>query len=164
MQPDFAINLLKACKENTINTAIESTGFAKREVLEQYLPYIDYFLMDIKHTNSAKHELFTTKPNELILENARFIAENAKKLIIRVPVIPTFNDTAEEIGDIAAFAARLPNVDEIHLLPYHSMGRDKYVGLGRDYPMGDIKTPTKEHMQMLANKAESYGLKAHIGG
>ena len=164
LQPDFAVNLLKACKENTINTAIESTGFASREILEKYLPYIDCFLMDIKHINSRKHEEFTTRPNEIILENARFIAENVKKLIIRVPVIPTFNDTVEEIGEIAAFASRLTNVDEIHLLPYHSMGRDKYAGLGRAYPMGDIKSPTKEHIQILAEKAMSYGLTAHIGG
>ena len=164
LQPDFAINLLKACRENAINTAIETTGFAPREVIEKYLPYIDCFLMDIKHINSQKHKEFTTRPNEVILENARFIAQNAKKLIIRVPVIPTFNDTVEEIGEIAAFASSLPNVDEIHLLPYHSMGRDKYAGLGREYLMGDMKSPTKEYMQRLVEKAESYGLKAFVGG
>ena len=72
--------------------------------------------------------------------------------------------TPEQIGEIAAFASSLPNVDEIHLLPYHSMGRDKYAGLGREYLMGDIKSPTKEHMQRLVEKAESYGLKAFVGG
>ena len=92
------------------------------------------------------------------------IAKEAKKLIIRVPVIPTFNDTEEEIGQIAQFAASLDGVDEIHLLPYHSMGRDKYTGLGRDYLMGDIKSPTAEKMQRLLETAESYGLKARLGG
>lgn len=164
LQPDFATALLEVCHENGINTAIETTGFADKTVIEQYIPHIDLFLMDIKHINSRKHEEFTTKPNEKILQNARLIAEKAKKLIIRVPVIPGFNDTENEIADIASFAKSLPNVDEIHLLPYHRMGRDKYDGLGRPYLMGDILPPTTEHMQRLIKVCESYGLTTRLGG
>lgn len=164
LQPDFAVDLLTACKQNGINTAIETTAIAPFEVIERFLPVLDTVLMDVKHINSEKHKEFTGQPNERILENARLIAERANKLIIRVPVIPTFNDTESEIADIAAFAAGLPNVDEIHLLPYHNMGRDKYDGLGREYLMGDLKSPTNEKMQSLIRVAESYGLKAHIGG
>ncbi len=163
-QSDFAYALLRTAKENAINTAVETTGFAKWEVIEKLLPYIDTVLMDIKHTNSAKHKEFTTQSNELILENAQKIAENAKKLIIRVPVIPTFNDTEAEIGDIAKFASSLKGVTEINLLPYHSFGRDKYEGLGREYKMGDLPSPTDEQMQKLKKVAESYGLKCKIGG
>ena len=164
LQPEFAVALLKAAKQNGINTAIETTGFADIETVRKFLPYLDTVLMDIKHINSDKHKQFTKQPNERILENARVIAAEAKKLIIRVPVIPTFNDTVDEIAEIAAFAAGLPNVDEIHLLPYHNMGRDKYAGLGRDYLMGDLKSPTNELMAVLIQTAQKYGLKAHIGG
>lgn len=163
-QPDFAVALLTACQENGVHTAIETTGFASPEVIERYLPVLDCVLMDIKHINSEKHQEFTTRPNDRILQNARLIAEKAKRLIIRVPVIPTFNDTEAEIGEIAAFAASLPNVNEIHLLPYHRMGTDKYTGLGREYTMAHITPPTAEHMELLKQKAESYGLKALIGG
>ena len=163
-QPDFAVALLKAAHENGINTAIETTGFADWEVIEQFIPEVDVFLMGIKHTNSAKHKEFTTRPNELILENARKIAEKAKRLIIRVPVIPGFNDTVEEIGEIAKFTASLPNVNEIHLLPYHRMGKDKYDGLGRPYLMGDVPSPTSAKMQELLAVCKSYGLTTHLGG
>ena len=163
-QSEFAYALLRTAKENAINTAVETTGFAKWETIEKLLPYIDTVLMDIKHTDSLKHKEFTTQSNELILENARKIAENAKKLIIRVPVIPTFNDTESEIASIAKFAASLKGVDEINLLPYHSFGRDKYEGLGRQYMMGDLSSPTDEKMQKLKAVAESYGLKCKIGG
>lgn len=163
-QPDFAVALLTACQENGVHTAIETTGFASSEVIERYLPVLDCVLMDIKHVDSQKHQEFTTRPNDRILQNARLIAEKAKRLIIRVPVIPTFNDTEEEIGAIAAFAASLPNVNEIHLLPYHRMGADKYTGLGREYTMAHITPPTAEHMELLRRKAECYGLKALIGG
>lgn len=164
LQPDFAVALLKACKESGINTAIETTGFANADVIERFLPYLDTVLMDIKHINSEKHKEFTSQPNERILENAKLIASKANKLIIRVPVIPTFNDTVAEIAEIAAFASSLPNVDEIHLLPYHSMGRDKYTGLAREYKMGDIKSPTNELMEVLKQTAEQFGLKTYIGG
>ena len=163
-QPDFAVALLKAAHENGINTAIETTAFADWSVIERFIPEVDVFLMDIKHTNSAKHKEFTTKPNELILQNAGKIAEKAKRLIIRVPVIPGFNDTAEEIGEIAKFTASLPNVNEIHLLPYHRMGKDKYDGLGRPYLMGDVPSPTNEKMQELSEICKSYGLTTHLGG
>ena len=120
--------------------------------------------MDIKHINSTKHQAFTSQPNERILENAVKIAQNAKKLIIRVPVIPTFNDTEEEIAAFAQFASGLQGVREIHLLPYHRFGKDKYDGLGREYSMGDLPSPTDAHMQTLKAVAERYGLTCQIGG
>lgn len=164
LQPDFAVALLQACRENGVNTAIETTGYADEAVIRRFLPHLDTVLMDIKHINSDKHREFTGRPNEKILQSARLIAENAQRLVIRVPVIPDFNDTEEEIGAIAAFAASLPNVKEIHLLPYHRMGRDKYDGLDRPYPMGDVEPPTAEQMQRLEAVAKRYGLITQIGG
>ena len=77
-QPDFSAALLEAAKSIGISTAIETTGFAKQEVLDRILPFVDTVLMDIKHTDSAKHKEFTSQPNDLILENARYIAKNSK--------------------------------------------------------------------------------------
>lgn len=164
VQADFAADLLKACKERGINTALESTGCASFDKIQKLLPYLDLYLMDIKHTNSEKHKQFTTQPNELILENARKIAENAKKLIIRVPVIPTFNDTEAEIKAIAEFAKSLPNVNELHLLPYHRLGEDKYKGLGRTYEMKDVALIPDGHIERLKTIVEGVGLACQIGG
>lgn len=163
-QPQFAVALLRAAKERGINTAIESTGFADFSVISEYLPYVDLYLMDIKHIDSAKHKEFTGQPNELIKENAKKITDSGTRLIVRVPVIPTFNATEEEIGEIAKFAKGLKGVNEIHLLPYHRMGTDKYKGLGRDYSLTGIEPPSKELMQKLLAVVETYGLKGQIGG
>lgn len=164
LQPDFSLALLKLAKSNGFTTAVESTGFAPFETIERLLPYIDTYLLDIKHINSDKHKEFTTQPNELILENAVKIAQLAKSCIVRVPTIPTFNDTEEEIRGIARFAKTQMRVDEINLLPYHNFGKDKYAGLGRDYLMGDIPSPTDEHMEKLKKVCEEEGLIAKIGG
>ena len=164
-QQEFVSALLAEAKANGINTAVETTACLPFYMIEPQLPLLDTVLMDIKHMDSAKHEQFTGIRNELILDNARKIARaKGDSLIIRVPVIPTFNDTEEEIGDIARFAASLGGVREIHLLPYHRLGYDKYVGLGREYLMGDVKPPSKEKMERLRRVAESAGLKAVIGG
>ena len=163
-QPEFARALLQAAKESGLNTAMESTACANFDVIEKLLPYLDLYLMDIKHMDSAKHKAFTTQPNELILENAKKLAVRAKQLIIRVPVIPTFNDTEEEIAAIAKFASQLPNVTQLHLLPYHRLGMDKYEGLGREYTLKDIVPPTEEQMQRLLKAAQTFGLKCQIGG
>jgi pyruvate formate lyase activating enzyme len=164
LQPEFAVELLKACQDYGINTAIETTGFTSFDIIQRYLPYIDTFLMDIKHMDSKKHEQFTGQPNELILENAKKIAKAGTNLIIRVPVVPSFNDSKEEIMDIAAFAKSLPGVKEMHLLPYHRLGQDKYEGLGRKYELADIVPPDNEEMQQLLEAANKSGLQCQIGG
>lgn len=149
-QPEFARDLLRAAKESGINTAMESMGCASYETIETFLPYLDTYLMDIKHTNTEKHKEFTGKSNELMLENAKKIAASGKtNLVIRVPVIPGFNDRQDEIESIARFSDSLPGVTKIHLLPYHRLGQDKYEGLGREYLMGDVLPPTNEKMETL---------------
>lgn len=165
-QPEFARDLLRAAKEAGITTAMESMACAKWEVIEDILPYLDQYLMDIKHINPEKHKEFTGRSNELMLENARKVAASGMtELSIRVPVIPTFNDTPEEIRDIAWFADKLPGVKRIHLLPYHRLGQDKYDGLGREYLMKDILPPTNEHMEMLKRVVtENSRLICQIGG
>lgn len=165
-QPEFAYALLALAKQKGINTAMESMGCAKYETIEKILPVLDTYLLDIKHTNPEKHKAFCGRDNILMLENARKIAESKMtNLVIRVPVIPTFNDTVEEIQSIARFADKLPGVNKIHLLPYHRLGQDKYDGLGRQYFLPEILPPEPEHMQMLKKAVENCsGLNCQIGG
>ena len=165
-QTEFARDLLRAAKARGINTAMESMAGLPYEKVEMVLPYLDTYLMDIKHMNPLKHKEFTGKSNELMLENARKIAESGQtKLVIRVPVIPTFNDQPDEIRDIAWFADKLPGVDKIHLLPYHRLGQDKYDGLGRTYEMPDVLPPENEYMDMLKRVVEQNSkLTCQIGG
>ena len=148
-QSDFAKELLMACKEEGLHTAIESAASSTFSEIEKLLPYLDLYLMDIKHMDSAKHKEYTGVGNERILENARKIAESGVELIIRTPVIPGFNDTPEDIKAISHFAKTLPGVREHHLLPYHRLGSDKYDGLGRKYSLKEIEPPSKEKMEYL---------------
>lgn len=163
-QADFAAELLKTCKEEGLHTAIESSSSLEFSEIEKILPYLDLYLMDIKHMDSEKHKEYTGHGNELILENAKKIAKSGVELIIRTPVIPGFNDTPQDIKAISHFAKTLDGVKEHHLLPYHRLGTDKYTGLGRNYSLKEIEPPTKEKMEYLLSVAETSGLKCKIGG
>lgn len=163
-QPDFAEALLCACKNYGLHTAIESTAVTDYSVIQRILPYLDLYLLDIKHMNSKKHMEFTSQPNDRILANAKRLAKDVKELVIRVPTIPTFNDTEQEILEIARFASSLGTVKELHLLPYHRLGYDKYMGLSREYGMGELVPPSQEKMQQLKRAAETTGLDVIIGG
>lgn len=164
LQPEFAKAVFALCKMRGINTAIETTGSVSFDKIEDILPYIDCFLMDIKHINSQKHKDYCGQGNERVLENAFKISKAVKSYCVRVPVIPGFNDTAEEIADIAKFAALLPKVDRIHLLPYHRLGQDKYAGLSREYELSHIVPPDNAKMAELLREAQKYFENCVIGG
>lgn len=165
-QPEFALSLLRAAKESGITTSMESMGCAQYQVIEEILPYLDQYLFDIKHMDSKKHKEYTGRSNTLMLENVKKVAGSGMtELSIRIPVIPGFNDTAEEIGSIGAYTRHLGHVRCLHLLPYHRLGQDKYEGLGREYLMKGIEPPSGEKMEMLLKVAQdASGVECQIGG
>lgn len=162
-QPEFARELLKACKEKGWHTAIETTGFTSKAVIEDVFPWVDLALTDIKAINPRVHEQNTGVNNRQILENLIRISF-ITKTIVRVPVIPGVNDNAQEIRSIAEFARLMSGVDTLHLLPYHAFGENKYHLLGRIYPLSTAKTHSQEKMDTLKNVVESMGFHCHIGG
>lgn len=162
-QPEFARELLKACKEKGWHTAIETTGFTSKAVIEDVFPWVDLALTDIKAIDPRVHEQNTGVNNRQILENLIRISF-ITKTIVRIPVIPGVNDNAQEIRSIAEFARLMSGVDTLHLLPYHTFGENKYHLLGRIYPLSAAKTHSPEKMDTLKNVVESMGFHCHIGG
>ncbi|MBU3103951.1 glycyl-radical enzyme activating protein [Clostridium gasigenes] len=165
MQWKFASQLLKACKSMGWNTAIETTGFANNNILEEVIPLADLVLLDFKHIDNSKHIKFTGVSNETILNNAKTIVKLAEKVIARIPVIPDFNCDENSIQEIVEFVKSLKYIEEIHLLPYHVFGLNKYTCLGKSYSMPkSVMTPTDDVMEKFKNIVENYGVKCIIGG
>lgn len=164
MQPKFSKELLKGCKESLINTAIETTAFAESSAINEVFPWVDLALIDIKNIDDEKHKKYVGQSNKKILENIKLIDNLCNKIIIRVPIIPNFNCDEDSIRDIARFAKNLNSLLEIHILPYHRLGVNKYECLGIDYKMPEnISSPTKETMEKLKNIVEEEGIKCNIG-
>ena len=163
VQQDFAREVLKACKAQGWHTAVETEGYVSESTIRDVIPYVDLVLLDIKSFDSDKHLAYTAVRNELIKSNAKII-QSISDTIIRVPVIPHFNADKEEITNIVKFVKTLPNVKEMHLLPYHRYGENKYKLLGRKYEMEEVKGLSEEFMNELKDIVESYDLRCQIGG
>ena len=162
-QPEFTLALLKALKEHGIHTALDTTGFTKWEKIEAVLPYVDLFLYDLKHMDSHDHQVVTGVPNELILDNARRIAAAGGKLQVRIPIIPSFSNTPENIEKTGRFIQELGDaVELVQLLPYHNMGNMKYFRLDENARVMEAEPPSDE--EMLSHKAvlEAMGLPVTI--
>ncbi|NLW22234.1 MAG: glycyl-radical enzyme activating protein [Tissierellia bacterium] len=164
MQPSFLIELLKELKKRGIHTAVDTSGFASRETIEEVSQYVDLFLYDLKHIDSEKHEKYTGVPNKIILENLRFLSEMGKDIFIRIPIIPTINDSDEDLIAFRDFIKSLPNINRVDLLAYHKIGEEKYRRLGVPYRMPDVGEPSKEDMNRVLNIIKDCGFKVQIGG
>ena len=152
-QPDLLYETAKKCKQNRINTAMETCGYGRFEDFEKVLDYIDSMFIDIKHMDSKIHKELTGVGNERILDNIRRIALHGVPIIIRTPVIPGYNDSPENIQAIADFIKDIPNIQEYELLPYHNLGESKYASLGIPYHLEDVKPPTDEAITALVRLA-----------
>lgn len=131
LQPVFLKEICKKCGENAIHVAVDTAGFVPWENFEAVLPYTDVFLFDIKAVTETLHREGTGFSNRLILENLRMLDARGKKIQLRVPVIPGFNDSCEEMSKISDFIAGLRSACRVELLPYHTLGVKKYELLGR---------------------------------
>ena len=146
MQPEFAIELLKALKAKNIHTAIETTGFASPAIFQRVIEYLDLLLFDIKHWNEAKHKEKTDVSNVPILKNMKYAIEAGKEVLPRLPVIPDYNNS---LDDARGFVQRLKEVGakRVQLLPFHQFGENKYHMLGRDYAFTDVKALHPEDLR-----------------
>lgn len=162
-QFEFTLNLCKRLKDSGIHICLDTTGFAPTAQYGEILPYVDLFLYDLKHMDSHHHEKLTGVPNELILENARFLAASGGALQVRYPVIPKLNDSEENIRATAQFCLELGGaVKLVQLLPYHKAGRTKYERLGWRYRLTNVEPPPESFMEQALAVFQALGLPCQI--
>ena len=159
----FATKLFERLKEEYIDTAIETTGFGSYRELETLAKLTDTVLFDIKHMDSEKHKQYTSVTNGLILENLTKLSKWHKKIIMRFPFIKGINDDEKNIHETAEFLKKL-NLLEVNILPYHTMGLEKYRKLRMPYPMKTLEKHTQEELDNALKIMKSYGLKAKLNG
>ena len=148
MQPDFMAEIITLCKQQGIHTAIDTCGHAEPAAFMRVMDLAYLFLFDIKLMDDAKHVEFTGVSNELALKNLEMISRAGKNIIIRFPVIPGITDDPENIEAIIALMQGL-HLKNIDLLPYHSIAKDKYRRIGRQYLLEDMHEPNEEKIEKL---------------
>jgi pyruvate formate lyase activating enzyme len=161
--PHFTLSLLRKCRENYLHTAVDTCGYTLTNEGLKVLEEADLLLFDLKGMDPKEHLKNTGVSNELILENLTKLDAMGKPIIIRVPIVPGYNASTQDIKAATEFLSRLKSVERVDLLAYHEYGTVKYEQLGREYKP-HIQPPTQEHMNNIKDTFERYGLNIQLGG
>lgn len=168
MQPEFAHEILSECRDRMLDTAIETSAFGRWEDLQRIISCCNTVFIDCKAIDPALHKRLTGADNGVILENIRrasaYCNEKHIDLIIRLPLIPTLNDTQENLAVTAAFVKSLAGEPLLNILPYHNYGEMKYEQVGETYSLKDIPLPKKEYLDGVREILDGTGVKYAVGG
>ncbi len=161
MQPEAALSLLMACKQNSIHTAIETCGYVKKETILKIAEFVDLFLFDLKNILPEKHQKLTGVRNEVILENLQELLQRRYKVLIRMPLLKGINDSEEEIKGAIEFLMpykNSKNFEGIHLLPYHKLGINKYSQLDKEYTVVGDPSLSNSDLDRIEGWVKSYDI------
>lgn len=162
VQFESLLSLLQVLKKEGLHVAIETTGNYPLERLKQALPYIDLFLMDCKHLDAKKLKEVTGGNANLILDNFRYLAKHCPdQVILRMPVIPFFNEDLCE--DVIDFAKEI-GLKEVNLLPFHTLGKNKWEQLNRKFVYDQEPMMSKEELEKYISYGKENGIEVKIGG
>jgi pyruvate formate lyase activating enzyme len=164
MQPEFLLALLEACRAEGIRTAVDTTCYATPEVIQRVAPVANLFLCDIKHMNRERHEQYTGVGNGQIMANIATLAQAAREVVIRVPIIPGFNDDRANFEATARFVRGLKTVRRIDVLPYNRGGLEKAGRLTGGIDLMQAQAPSDDTMNEIAEFLRGYGFEVKIGG
>jgi pyruvate formate lyase activating enzyme len=164
LQHRFLVELLRACAGSGFHTVVDTSGYASPDVLYRVAGLTDLFLYDLKSVNEEIHRRFTGVSGALIRGNLERLASWGKKVVIRMPIVPGINDSPENIETAGRFIAALGNVVRIELIPYHTIGIDKYERLGIPYSLAGVQTPSCDSMNRIADDLLRFHPVVSIGG
>ncbi len=163
-QSGFIAQVARKLKAEGIHTILDTAGNVGWCHFEEVLPYIDLVLYDIKTSDHKLHRQLTGQENDLILMNARLLAEKDVPMRVRLVLIPGLNDSPDELRARMQLVSELKSVQQVDLLPYHRYGAGKYARLGLDYPLADLPEYTDEQMGEIKKAVNAYGIKVTVGG
>lgn len=163
MQAEFTYAFMKKCQENGIQVGIDTCGYTTTELGFRCLAEADLLLYDLKHMDSEVHQKLTGVPNETIISNLIKLNELRKRIIIRIPLIPGYNDSQENLHASAKFLSGLRSVERLDLIGYHNYSKRKYEQLGKEYLL-TIPAADESYVEKIKELFEHYGLNVQIGG
>jgi pyruvate formate lyase activating enzyme len=163
-QGDDLISLLQTLHKSNIKVNIETSLHVSWEKIVRCTGLVDTYLVDLKHTDSVKFKTFTSGDSVLVMNNIKKLTDSEANVIIRIPVIPLFNHSKGEMKLMIDFVATLKNVREIHFLPYHTFGAQKYKMLGMEYLFNNEKQVRDSELNTYIEYAQLKGFQTKIGG
>ena len=163
-QPGFLRAMLEACRGRGVHTAVDTCGLAQPEDVLAVAPLTDLFLYDLKFMDDPKHRRYTGVSNRLILKNLQALGRSHGRIWLRVPIIPGINDDPADLEATARFAAGIPGVRQVNLLPFHRTGLPKSRRLGQDSSLAEVLPPSVAAMKCAVEIFTAAGLVVKQGG
>jgi len=164
-QAEFLFEMLAACKKKEMHTAVDTSGFARWEVLEKVAIHTDLFLYDLKLMDDNLHKTYTGVSNKLILENLSRLLDLGKKVRIRIPMIPGITITENNINESIVFLSKLNfSIEGVDLLPFHNTAAHKYDRFGIKNEFVNLKSVSKNELIDVKKNFENAGFEVKIGG
>lgn len=161
LQQEFATALARSLHENGVSVAIETAAAVPAAHFREFLHEVDYVHIDLKHCDSARHRVGTGMGNEQILENICAVRDSGLPYLVRIPVIPGFNDALEDAAGFAKLLVSL-GIQAVQLLPFHQMGEKKYSLLGREYAHAGQAQLHREDLEQYRQTMLRHGLDARF--
>lgn len=162
MQPDFALDILKSCRESGIHTLLDTSAHCHPDKFAQVVSFADHVYIDMKSIDANIHKQVTAVDNTWILENYKFLDSNSIPFSVRMPIIPGYNDSEELMDKTIAFLKKLKSDFIVYLLPYHAYGKSKYDFVGMEWKMGFLPNMDRSALNPLLEKFKSAGLNVTI--
>lgn len=161
LQAEFVRDWFRACKAEGIHTCLDTNGFVRRydPVIDELLEVTDLVMLDLKQMNDDIHKILVGVSNHRTLDFARYIAKKGIRTWIRYVVVPGYTDDDASAHRLGEFTRDMGNVEKIELLPYHELGKHKWVALGEEYQLEGVKPPSKETMDRIKGILAEYGHK-----
>jgi glycyl-radical enzyme activating protein len=158
-QIDFLYELLRAARQEGIDTCLDTAGAARQKDFERILPYVDLFHFDYKDSDPLRHKKNTGVNLSLVLANLDFLYFKRAAITLRCPIIPGINNTKEHFQAIADIGEKYPSILRIELLPYHNMGRYKSQNIGMQAALPDMPNTAREEGLQWLSRLEAIGCK-----
>ncbi len=163
IQPNFLESLLKKCKEESLHTAVDTSGLVPGETLKRVTELVDLFLFDLKLLDEELHKQYTGAGNSKILENLDLLAGENQEIELRFPLVPGITDRKENIEGIKQLISEKPGLRKISILPFHDVEK-KYSQLDLDFELAGVDTPDQNKLETVADEFEKTGIEVEVGG
>ncbi|MEI6896161.1 MAG: pyruvate formate lyase 1-activating protein [Psychromonas sp.] len=153
LQPEFVTAMFEACRLEGIHTCLDTNGFVRRidDSTKALLDVTDLVLLDIKQMDNKKHIDLTHVSNKYTLEFANYLAQQNQPVYLRYVVVPGYTDGIEDAHKLGKFIEPMKNIEKIEMLPYHELGKHKWIAMGEIYPLDGVHPPSREKMEEIKN-------------
>lgn len=164
MQHEAVFALLAECRKRNIHTAVDTSGLVSEHILQQTTELADLILYDLKSLDDKIHMKYAGASNKKILSNLQIALEGRARVVLRIPLVAGFNDTALDQQQLVSFLQGTVNLDQVDILPYHPFGTQKYKRFHKTNRQKGFDTPSSENIKSLKVELMNAGYAVNIGG